>query len=68
MGLLIGFVLDKFERELMVIGLLKIERATQYGITINLAQLFVILELYNPTASTIFTPNGETGLALHKIW
>lgn len=67
-ALLKGFVLKMFESKLKEIGLYRAVRATQYGIAINPAQVFAILELYSPATNTFFTPNGKIGLALHEMW
>lgn len=43
-------------------------RNVQYGFPHSAYYLFSILEIYNPKFGTVFTPMGELGLALHKIF
>lgn len=70
------FILDRNKARLQEIGLYSTICdnmcltiwATEYGISNNLAQFFVILELYYPSSSTFFTPNGKLGIELHEMW
>lgn len=64
---LMGFVLMRFEKELVDIGLFRAIWATQYGIVTNLGQLFAILEIYNSTTGTFFTSDSTIRLALHEM-
>lgn len=56
---LMGFIISKFEKVHIDMRLLGTIKATQYGITINPAQLFAILELFNYATNTFITPDGE---------
>ena len=62
------YVLEHFEVELMRIRLHEAVRATCHGIKISVPNFFAIFELYCPDLGTFFTPVGELGLALHKMW
>jgi len=41
---------------------------TYYGIQMSVANSYAIFELYCPATGTFFTPVGELGMALHKMW
>jgi len=43
-------------------------RAVQYGIPQSTQYFYAVLERYNPETCTFFTPIGEIGLALHKMY
>ena len=65
---MVGFVLTELGGLLDQVGLYQVVRAVQYGIPQSSQNFFRILEHYNLLTGTFFTPFGEMGLALHKLY
>lgn len=65
---MISFVLSNFEAILKDIWLYGAIRNVKYGLRHSAYHLFNILEMYNPKSKMFFTPVGELGFALHKIF
>ena len=61
------YILTHFEKDLERINLHEVVRATCYGIDMNVACFYAILELYCPASGTFFTPIGELGMTLHEM-
>ena len=62
------YVLAHFEEDLERLRLYEAVRVTCYGIQMSVANFYAIFELYCPAIGTFFTPIGELGIALHKMW
>ena len=67
-GRMVGFVLTELGDLLKRVGLYSAVRAVQWGIPQSSQNFFGILERYNPSTGTFFTPVGEMGLALHELY
>ena len=65
---MVRFVLTELGGLLDQVGLCQAVMAVQYGIPQNSQNFFGILERYNPSTGTVFTPVGEMGLALHEFY
>lgn len=63
-----GLILSTYEARLYELGLYKVIKATQYGISNNLAQFFALLKMYCLSFGTFFMPHGKLGIGLHEIW
>lgn len=63
-----GLLLDNFRGVFDGDRTLPCYQGSKYGILISRFHFFCILELYNPDTCTFFTPCGEFGLALHKMY
>lgn len=64
---LTGFIMGKYETRLHELGLYWAIQATQYGISNNTVQFFVLLGMYTPFSGTFLTPNGELGIRFLEI-
>lgn len=62
------FVLSTFGDILRDFGLYGEIRNVQFGLPHSACHLFSILEMYNPSSGTSFTPVGELGIALHEMF
>ena len=65
---MVSFILADLGGLLEQVELYQAVRAVQYGIPTSSQNFFGILERYNPLTGTFFTPVGEMGLALHKLY
>ena len=61
-------MLEAFEDDLKQLGFHEAVRATYFGISISMPTFYAILEMYYPVSRAFFTPVGELGIALHKMW
>ena len=65
---LVGYVIDNLGDVLRQARLSVAVRAVQYGVPQSAHHFFAMLEMYNPTTITFFTPSGELGFALHEMF
>ena len=65
---LTGHVIDNLGRLLIKAWLQTAGRAVKYGIPLSVPHFFALLEMYNPSSATFFTPCGELGFALHEMF
>jgi hypothetical protein len=65
---MVSFVLNDLRTSLMSSGLYAAVRAMRSGIRQNHFNFFAMLELYNSSTCTFFTPSGELGFTLHEMY
>lgn len=65
---MVNFVLEDLKEALLNSGLYAAVRAMHGGIRQHNLNFFAMLELYNPTTCTFFTPSGELGFTLHEMY
>lgn len=65
---MIDFVLSTFGDVLRDFGLYGVIKNVQFGLPHSAYHLYNIIEMYNLSSNTLFTPVGEIGFTLHEIF
>jgi len=60
--------LEQFIYELAKLGLYEAVWANCYKIEVSIPNFNALFKIYCPSTRTFFTPIGELGQALHKMW